>query len=141
VRFTKSLGDAVLLLSYVAQHPHRRIRIAEVARYHSLSASHLMNTAKRLAAFGYLATARGRGGGVSLGRPANSIRIGDLVRDLEPMPAADSLGEHFGCRSRNRRPMRKSIVAEGFDALIAALDAHTLAEISSEAGRPHRERA
>jgi Rrf2 family nitric oxide-sensitive transcriptional repressor len=100
VRFTKSLGNAVLLLSYVAQHPHRRIRIAEVARSHSLSASHLMNTAKRLAAFGYLSTVRGRGGGVSLGRPADSIRIGDLVRELEPMPAEDSLGEHFGVDAR-----------------------------------------
>ena len=39
----------------------------------------------QLSRAGYVAAVRGKNGGSVLGKPAQSIRIGDVVRELEPL--------------------------------------------------------
>jgi Rrf2 family nitric oxide-sensitive transcriptional repressor len=136
MRFTKSLDNALLLLIFVAQHPDRRVKIAEVARFHYLSASHLMNTAHRLARSGYLITARGRGGGVMLARAPETISIGAVVRDLEPAPTANNLERAIVGNAHPRQlGVLAAIMRRGYDALLSELDRYTLAEISGSDSR------
>src|SRR5690625_3385902 len=43
-----------------------------------------MKVAHQLALKGYVDSARGSGGGLTLGRPAVEIVVGEVVRDMEP---------------------------------------------------------
>lgn len=49
----------------------------------ALSRHHLSKILQRLASAGIVATRRGVGGGATLARPADEIRLGDVVRLLE----------------------------------------------------------
>ena len=49
-----------------------------------LAKSHVMKIVAQLGRSGYLATTRGRGGGIRLGRAPHDIRLGDVVRLIEP---------------------------------------------------------
>lgn len=75
---------ALRVLMHVAQHPDRLCTIAEVAERHGISKAHLMKVTHRLALGGWLETVRGRGGGMRLARAAQEIRLGDVVRCIEP---------------------------------------------------------
>jgi Rrf2 family transcriptional regulator, nitric oxide-sensitive transcriptional repressor len=50
--------------------------ISEVAEAYQISRHHLVKVVNQLAHLGYLETRRGRGGGISLGLPAETLRIG-----------------------------------------------------------------
>ncbi|MEO9527991.1 MAG: Rrf2 family transcriptional regulator [Roseibium sp.] len=49
-----------------------------------LAKSHVMKIVALLARAGYLETTRGRGGGIRLARQPAEIRLGDVVRLIEP---------------------------------------------------------
>ena len=70
------------VLMYLAAHPGRAT-VAEVADYFGISRDHVAKVVQRLARLGYLRSLRGAGGGLELGRPAEEIRLGPVIRDLE----------------------------------------------------------
>ncbi|MBO6890561.1 MAG: Rrf2 family transcriptional regulator [Roseibium sp.] len=49
-----------------------------------LAKSHVMKIVAHLARGGYLETTRGRGGGIRLAKAPDQIRLGDVVRLIEP---------------------------------------------------------
>ena len=71
---------------------------------------------------GFLASVRGRHGGVRLARPPAKIRIGDVVRGIE-FPASDGKGSG-GQTGLNQ------IVDDALEAFISVLDQHTLADMA-----------
>ena len=68
---------------FCAMHPDQLVRIKDVADAHGISRAHLLKAARHLGQLGYLQNQRGRTGGVKLGRPAEEIRIGEVVRATE----------------------------------------------------------
>lgn len=74
---------ALRLLMYLAQHGGQA-SVDEVAAAFAVSRHHLMKVAQQLIALGYIDARRGRGGGISLARPAAEINVGAVVRALEP---------------------------------------------------------
>ena len=84
MRLARMTDYAIRLLIYVAQRPERLCTIAEVAGAYDISQTHLMKITHQLALGGWLETTRGKGGGIRLARPASEIRIGDVVRTMEP---------------------------------------------------------
>lgn len=60
-----------------------RVCVDEIARFYRISAHHLAKVAQRLSKLGYVRSIRGLGGGLELGRPADAIRLGELVAALE----------------------------------------------------------
>ncbi|MGE0072741.1 MAG: Rrf2 family transcriptional regulator [Thiomonas sp.] len=56
---------------------------AELATKLGISRDHLIKVLQRLAAGGYVQTARGAGGGVWLGKDARAIRLGEVLSWLE----------------------------------------------------------
>jgi Rrf2 family nitric oxide-sensitive transcriptional repressor len=83
-----------------------------------------------LAEEGYVATTRGRGGGVQLNLEPDRIRIGDVVRKSE---ANSVLVECFSpqtslCRIENACKLR-SALHRATQAFYAVLDTYTLADL------------
>jgi Rrf2 family nitric oxide-sensitive transcriptional repressor len=122
------------VLMYCAQHPQRRVTVAELAENQGLARNHVMKIVADLGRAGLLETVRGRSGGVRLLRPAAEIRIGDVVRlaesDLRVVecfdPAVDRCALAAGCRLRG-------VFARALHAFLAVLDATTLADIAGTA--------
>ncbi len=131
MQLTKFSDYALRVLMYVAQGEGRPATIAEIARAHGISRSHLMKVVNRLAQLGYLTTQRGKGGGIALGRPAAGISVGQVLRDFEPLAVVECLApSHEGaCRLTLRCGLQHAVHVAQHEFL-GALDRHTLAEIS-----------
>ncbi|MFC0204171.1 RrF2 family transcriptional regulator [Novosphingobium soli] len=110
------------------------LSIAQVARDHAISRNHAMKVVNVLANAGLLATVRGRSGGFRLGRPAEDITLGEVVRLTEPgMKAADCEGcvlqEFCGLTGMLAGAMR---------AFLGELDRRTLAAAAAGSRLPAR---
>ena len=83
MRLTVYTDYALRLLMYLAIKDDGLATIAEVAESYDISRNHLMKVAHQLGVAGYVATVRGRSGGLKLARPAADINLGDVVRHTE----------------------------------------------------------
>lgn len=83
MRLTIRTNLAMRTLMYCAVNADRIVRKQDVASACNASENHLAQVIHRLAQLGYLRTVRGRAGGLALGRAAESIRVGDVVRAFE----------------------------------------------------------
>ncbi|MEP1931833.1 MAG: Rrf2 family transcriptional regulator [Roseibium sp.] len=95
-----------------------------------LAKSHVMKIVAQLAKGGYLATTRGRGGGIRIARSLDDIRLGDVVRLIEP-----DLGV-VGCLKPEPtvctflpRCALKGAMANAAEAFLDSLNTQTLATI------------
>ena len=79
---TAQTDYALRILMYLAEK-EERATIDEISGSYGISRNHVMKIVQRLASLGYLLNARGRGGGLSLARPANMINLGGVIRDME----------------------------------------------------------
>lgn len=106
-------------------------RLAELAGEFDIAPSPREDRAAALSQAGVVATRRGGGGGVTLAKPANQIRLGDVIRWLEEdqalvdcfMPGGGTCTIKNCCRLRSR--LR---VAE--NSFIESLNTSTLADIA-----------
>jgi Rrf2 family nitric oxide-sensitive transcriptional repressor len=128
MQLTRHTDYALRLLIYLTDIDDRRASIAEVAEAHDISRTHLMKIANLLAHRGFLAAARGRGGGIRLARPAAEINLGDVIRATEPGCA---LIDCTGCRLA-RRCKLPGIFDEAHDAFREVLSRYSLAELIRE---------
>ena len=86
-----------------------------------------MKVVSALAQAGYLETIRGRAGGFRLGKPAENIRIGEIVRFTEPsLQPADCAG----CALREGCGLTP-VLGDAVQAFLAVLDERTLADVAS----------
>jgi len=136
--FAASLGDRLQL----TEHTDLGLRVlmllaatgnqlpaSEIAERHRSSYSHIQKVIQSLQSAGFVETFRGRNGGVRLARPADDIRVGDVVRALEPhFQMADCFRETPSCRFYPGCAL-KHVLASGRDAMLAEFDRHTLASI------------
>lgn len=130
VRLTNFTEYSLRVLLYVAAAPEGNTTIAQIAAGYGISENHLVKVVHFLGKEGLLANRRGRGGGLRLGRPANEINIGKVVRLAE---GADLPAECFDTRS-NTCPLAggcglEPMLAEAFNQFYATLERHTLADV------------
>lgn len=118
------------VLMYAALRSPGRVTVDEVAEAFAISRHHLVKVVHDLGRSAYLHTHRGIGGGFTLARPPEQIRVGDIVR----------LGEETGtvieCLDKPERPCRifpacrlKGVLDEAAAAFFAVLDDCTLADL------------
>jgi len=122
MRLNKSTSHAVRILIDCAKAEGRLIKVAEIAKRLDITQQNAFKIVHLLAKAGFLASVRGRHGGVRLARPAAKIRIGDVVRSIETMGRDE---EEAGGRGSLHR-----IVDDALDAFISVLDQHTLEDMA-----------
>lgn len=118
------------VLLYLGLNPRRMATITDIAGSYDISRNHLVKVVHNLAMEGFIMTTRGRGGGITLARPADQINIGAVVRRTE---VNFHLVECFD-RERNTCPIAaacflKSALYEAQKAFISVLDRYTLADV------------
>lgn len=107
-----------------------RVSLREIGTRQGISAKYLEQLARLLCADGLLLGSRGQGGGYVLGKPADQIRVGDILR------AAEGSLSPVSCLARTdtvcpRRDMCETLSFwEGLDEVIARyVDSFTLADM------------
>ena len=134
MRLTSFSDYAFRLLIYAASHPDRLVRIEEAARKFAISRTHLMKVANELTRAGFLKAVRGRSGGLMLGKPAEQIRLSEVLEVVEP---DFSLAECFGagslCLITPHCRLRKAL-DEALAAFIGELDRYTVADLVLDPG-------
>ncbi len=84
MRLTVYSDYSLRLLMFLAARGEKLSTIPEIARAYNISTNHLMKVASQLGRAGFIETVRGRNGGLRLGRPADGINVGDVLRHTEP---------------------------------------------------------
>ncbi|MCV0424942.1 MAG: Rrf2 family transcriptional regulator [Roseibium sp.] len=95
-----------------------------------LAKSHVMKIVAQLARGGYLETTRGRGGGIRLARSTEEIRLGDVVRLIEPdLGVVACLKPAPAVCAFLPRCAMKGAMAQAAEAFLDSLNTHTLASM------------
>lgn len=130
MRLTIKTNIAMRTLMCCAVNPDKAMRKADIATTCNASENHLAQVISTLSSEGLLRTVRGRNGGVSLGRPAEDIRVGEVFRLLEQsVPFVECFDS-----PRNTCPLSsccrlKVALGNALKAFYATLDELTLADL------------
>lgn len=125
MKLTRYTDYALRLMTHLAARPNELSSIREIAHAHAISQNHLMKVVNDLARAGFIETVRGRHGGVRLGRSAQEVTIGEIVRHTE---GHDTLVECAGCVIAPACTLPR-ILAEATEAFMQSLDRYPLAEL------------
>lgn len=125
MRLTLYTDYAMRVLLYLGARPDRLCSISEISGVYRVSQNHLMKVVNDLVREGYVASARGRFGGIRLGRPANEINVGAVIRHTE-----DGF-DLIDCGSCVIAPAcgLTGALGEALAAFMAVLDSYTLDDL------------
>ena len=130
MRVTFHTDYGLRLLMLLALEPDQLHTIEEVARRYGISRNHLMKVAVTLTQAGFVDSVRGRGGGLRLARPPETIPLGEVIRSTEDSLA---LVECFERRTNTcvvtPACELKNVLAEAMQAFFSVLDGYTLADL------------
>ena len=131
MRLTKFTDFGLRALMRMASLPERAFSTAELSQEFALSRHHLTKIIAALSQAGIVVTQRGGGGGAMLARPADHIRLGDVVRVLEAGQILVDcfVGSGGGC-SITATCRLKARMQSAERAFLADLDRSTLADIA-----------
>lgn len=130
MQLTRFSDYALRVLMFAHAAGGRLVTIEEMAASYRISRAHLMKVVNTLSRAGYLTSVRGRFGGVTLARPADAIRLGDVVRATEPdfaLVECFSAGGRCAIGDCCRLP---AVLQRALGAFLAELDRHTIASIA-----------
>lgn len=129
MRLTSFSDYALRMLMFAASSGGKSFTIEAASRSFGVSRTHLNKVANTLTRGGLLTAMRGRSGGLVLARPAETIRIGDVVRLTEPDFA---VVECFATGNQcvlTRACKLSGMLGEAIAAFLSTLDRYTLADI------------
>lgn len=116
-------------LMFLAAHPERRCSVKEIAEAYGISRNHLVKVVHRLSQLGYIETSKGKGGGIELAHAPEALKLGDLIRALEPnMDIVECFNRDTNmCRITGACQL-KHYLFDAKQAFLASLDQRTLAD-------------
>lgn len=113
---------SVRILVLCAKADGRLVKVSELTRQLGIPESQVLKTTGHLARIGAVKTVKGPLGGVSLGRPADEIRLGDIV----------DLGEQQAEGRANYEALPELLQLELFEAagsFIAVLNRYSILDL------------
>lgn len=116
-------------LMFMASRPQSQSSVREIADHYGISRNHLVKVAHRLGQLGYITSSRGRGGGILLAHDPGSLRIGDIVQELEPhMQVVECFDAASNTCKVTATCELRHILHDGRAAFVDALNKYTLAD-------------
>lgn len=116
-------------LMYLGAHPDRLVASTEMSQALNVSKEHLMKCLQTLAGLDLVEGIRGRGGGFRLSGRKGDVRVGALVREIEPSLAmAECFEEESTCPLTGSCRLAGAL-AGAQRAFFAALDDYTLDDL------------
>ena len=130
MKLTSFTDYSLRVLIYLAAEPDRRATVAEIAAAFDIKQNHLTKVVHFLAQQGWLATVRGKGGGLQLACAPEAIGVGAVVRQTEgaDLPAECFDREHNPCRITRACRLQR-VLRDALQAFHAVLDRYTLADL------------
>ncbi|WP_346914320.1 Rrf2 family transcriptional regulator [uncultured Roseibium sp.] len=127
MRLTTRTNLAMRILMFCGVNQDKVATKGEIARVCHARETHIAQVVNVLAHKGYLATARGRGGGIKLAQQPADINVGEVIRTFEP---SAEFAECFK-KEGNTCPLTpacrlKSALVVALGAFYGALDGLTL---------------
>ena len=136
MRLTTFTDYGLRMLMRLASEPGRAFSTADLPEEFGLSRNHLAKIMQHLARAGFVETRRGGGGGAVLARPADRIRLGNVIDLLEEgQPLVECFGTDGGDCSIDGQCRLKARLRSAERAFLADLDRSTLADIALPAMR------
>lgn len=116
-------------LMFLAARPDRLCSVREIAAYYDVSYNHLVKVVHRLSQLGYVQSVKGKGGGIKLAEGTLTLKLGNIVKTLEPnMTIVECFDRTTNtCRVTNSCQL-KHYLSDAATAFIASLNEHTLAD-------------
>ncbi len=116
-------------LMYLELHKDRMCSVKEIAEHYGISRNHLVKVVHRLGQLGFVETSKGKGGGIRMTLDASTLRLGDLVKALEPSMNVVECFDHVNntCRITNSCQL-KHYFYEARKAFLDTMNQHTLAD-------------
>lgn len=115
------------VLFYAAIHDDRLVTLAEIATYYDISIEHLRKVVHALAKSGYLATFRGKNGGIKLAQPSAQINLADIVNQSEGEQPLINCAQQRCCLTN--QCSLQDVLVEAQQAFIHVLDKYTLEDL------------
>lgn len=133
MRITLHADYSLRVLLYLAAHPGAPALTADIASAYGISKHHLVRVIQALGKCGYVEIHPGRSGGILLAKHPSVIRLGEVVRRMEPdmnlvecfEPATNTCPILPACALRGA-------LQDALDAFIAVLDKYTLADVMEQ---------
>lgn len=130
MQLDKFTDYALRVLMTLAVRAPERVATSQIAATFGVSENHLSKVATQLAREGFVTSERGRNGGLNLARPADQIRVGDVVRAMKRNdPIVECFGPDKSCLILPACGLREPL-AQAQEAFFATLDRFTLADIT-----------
>jgi Rrf2 family nitric oxide-sensitive transcriptional repressor len=128
MRLTKSTSHAIRILIDCARASGELTKVASMSQRLGITQQNVFKIVNLLTKAGLVEAVRGRHGGVRLARPAEAIRIGDVVRATEVTHVEIEEGAPAAKRARGHGVNR--ILDDALEAFIEVLDQHTIADMA-----------
>ncbi|MEY4476009.1 MAG: hypothetical protein RL248_1776 [Pseudomonadota bacterium] len=100
--------------------------ISQVTEVYGVSRNHMVKIINQLSRVGLVTAVRGKNGGIRLGKPAEQIRIGDVVRQLEPLSLVNCSSDFCHITPACRL---KQVLNQAVQSFLNELDNYTLADM------------
>lgn len=130
MQLTTYTDYALRTLMALAVVAPEKLTVGQVSAGYGISQHHLLKVVQQLSALGYLETIRGKSGGARLAKAPQQIRIGTVVRQVEP-----DLGL-VSCLRSGDAPCTiapvcrlQRILRDATEHFLAELDAYTLLDL------------
>jgi Rrf2 family nitric oxide-sensitive transcriptional repressor len=129
MQITRATDAALRVLMVLAAGPERQVTVRELAEELSVPRQHLAKVVQSLARHEWVATTRGRAGGLSITEAGRSVTAGAVVRALEGITPVVNCYEPLcplvaaGCRLQG-------LLGDAQDAFLRELDGRTIADLA-----------
>lgn len=129
MQLTRFSDYSLRALIYLGLNRHRRCTIKEIAEAYGISENHLMKLVHHLGQRGFVATTRGKNGGLELARPASEINLGEVFRATEGnFHLVECFADTNSCPIAGPCVLSR-VLDEALQAFLEVLDRHTLKDL------------
>jgi Rrf2 family nitric oxide-sensitive transcriptional repressor len=136
MRLSSFSDYSLRVLVYVALCDGNRTTTDEIARAYGVSRNHLTKVVNTLSRLGYLATSKGRGGGLGLAREPEEISLGAVLRATEhSFQVVECLGNGPSTCPLTGICHMTDMFGEAREAFFQVFDRYTLADAAADPRR------